>query len=81
MMRLNLTKDEIQDIRNIIQEYRDVSDELSSYQKKADEIQEKVISLEKNLKEIKDKENKLMTYLHKKHGDFSLQDIYNAINQ
>ncbi len=78
-MKNKFTEEDITLIVKIIEQYRDVSSELYSYQKKAEEIQEKVISLEKNLKEIKDKENKLMTDLHKKYGDFSLQDIYNAI--
>ena len=78
-MKNKFTEEDITLIVKIIEQYRDVSSELYSYQKKAEEIQEKVISLEKNLKDIKDKENKLMTDLHKKYGDFSLQDIYNAI--
>lgn len=78
-MKNKFTEEDITLIVKIIEQYRDVSSELYSYQKKAEEIQEKVISLEKNLKEIKDKEDKLMTDLHKKYGDFSLQDIYNAI--
>lgn len=79
-MKNKFTEEDITLIVKIIEQYRDVSSELYSYQKKAEEIQEKVISLEKNLKEIKDRENKLMADLHKKYGDFSLQDIYNAIN-
>ena len=78
-MRINLTSQEIQDIRNIIQEYRNVSDELDVYQKKADEIQDKVIELNKNLLSIKEKENKKISELHKKYGDFGLQDIYDTL--
>ena len=66
-------------IKDIIKQYRDVSDELSVYQKKAEEIQDKVITLNNNLKKIKELEEKLMTELHKKYGNFSLQDIYDAI--
>ena len=54
-MKIKFTEQEIQNIRDIIEEYRTVSDELYSNQKKAEEIQEKVIELEKNLKSIKDK--------------------------
>ena len=79
MMRVNFTKEDVQSFRDIIQEYRDISDELSSYQKKAEDIQTKIISLEKNLKSIKDKENKLMEGLHKKYGEFGLQDIYESL--
>ena len=80
-MKIKFTEQEIQNIRDIIKEYRNVSDELYSNQKKAEEIQEKVIELEKNLKSIKDKEDKMMSELHSKYGQFGLQDIYDTIIQ
>ena len=80
-MKIKFTEQEIQNIRDIIKEYRNVSDELYSNQKKAEEIQEKVIELEKNLKSIKDKEDKMMSELHSKYGQFGLQDIYDTIVQ
>jgi uncharacterized protein YlxW (UPF0749 family) len=80
-MKLKFTEQEIKDIRDIIEEYRNVSGELYSYQKKAEEIQDKVIELENNLRSIKDREDKMMSVLHSKYGQFGLQDIYNAINQ
>ena len=80
-MKIKFTEQEIQNIRDIIKEYRNVSDELYSNQKKAEEIQEKVIELEKNLKSIKDKEDKMMSELHSKYGQFGLQDIYDSIMQ
>ena len=78
-MKVSFTKEEIQGMRDIIDQYRDVSQELYTYQKKAEEIQEKVISLEKDLGSIKEKEDKMMDELHKKYGEFTLQDIYEAI--
>ena len=78
-MKNKFTEEDIKLIRNIIEEYRNVSDELTLYQKKAEEIQDKVIFLDNTLKEIKEQEEKLMTELHKKYGKFSLQDIYDAI--
>ena len=80
-MKIKFTEQEIQNIRDIIKEYRNVSDELYSNQKKAEEIQEKVIELEKNLKSIKNKEDKMMSELHSKYGQFGLQDIYDTIVQ
>ena len=80
-MKIKFTEQEIQNIRDIIEEYRTVSDELYSNQKKAEEIQENVIELEKNLKLIKDKEDKMMSELHSKYGQFRLQDIYDTIMQ
>ena len=79
MMKVSFTKEEIQGMRDIIDQYRDVSKELYAYQKKAEEIQEKVISLEKDLGSIKEKEDKMMDELHRKYGEFTLQDIYDAI--
>lgn len=79
MMKLDLSKEEIQRVRDIIDEYRDVSGKLYSYQKKADEIQTKVIELEESLKKIKDKEDLIMDELHKKHGEFTIQDIYEVL--
>ena len=78
-MKTKFTEDDIRTIKDIIEQYRDVSDELSVYQKKAEEIQDKVITLNNNLKKIKELEEKSMTELHKKYGNFSLQDIYDAI--
>ena len=80
-MKTKFTKEDIEIIKDIIEQYRNVSGELAVYQVQAEEIQEKVISLENNLKEIKKKEDKLMEELHKKYGEFGLQDIYDAINQ
>jgi len=79
MMKVNFTQDEVKNIKDIIEQYRNVSGELAMYQVQADEIQEKVITLEKSLKDIKNQEDKLISELHKKYGDFSLQDIYYAI--
>ena len=80
-MKIKFTEQEIQSIRDIIEEYRTVSNELYSNQKKAEEIQKKVIELEKNLKLIKNKEYKMMSELHSKYGQFGLQDIYDTLNQ
>ena len=78
-MKLNLTPDEIKVVRGIIEEYRDVSNELYANQKKAEEIQTKVIELEKNLEAIKYREFKIMEVLHGKYGEFGLQDIYEVL--
>lgn len=78
-MKDKFTDQEIKDFRDIIQEYRDVSYELYTYQKKAEEIQTKVIELEETLKSIKEKEDSLMTELKGKYGDFGLQDIYEVL--
>ena len=76
-MRFDIT--EIEKIQGVIRKYRDVSNELYAYQKKADEIQTKVIELEATLKEIKETEDRMMEELHKKYGEFTLQDIYEQL--
>lgn len=77
MMKFDIT--EIEKIQGVIRKYRDVSNELYAYQKKADEIQTKVIELEATLKEIKETEDRMMEELHKKYGEFTLQDIYEQL--
>ena len=78
-MKINFTEQESKGIKDIIEEYRNVSEELYLFQKKAEEIQEKVIELETKLKSIKDKEDNMMNELHSKYGQFGLQDIYESI--
>ena len=80
MMKVNFTDQEKTDIKDIIEEYRKVSEDLYLYQKKAEEIQDRVIELEADLKKIKEKEDVMMTELKKKYGEFGLQDIYDAIH-
>lgn len=80
-MKINFTEQESKSIKDIVEEYRNVSEELYVFQKKAEEIQEKVIELENNLKSIKEKEDKMMNELHSKYGQFGLQDIYESIYQ
>lgn len=79
MMETKFTEDDIKHIRDIIEQYRNVSGELAMYQVKADEIQTKVIELEATLKEIKETEDRMMEELHKKYGEFTLQDIYEQL--
>ena len=76
---IKFNEQDIQSFRDIIQEYRDVSCELYAYQKKAEEIQTKVIELEETLKSIKEKEDTLMMELKGKYGEFGLQDIYECL--
>ena len=78
-MKINFTEQESKSIKDIVEEYRNVSEELYVFQKKAEEIQEKVIELETKLKSIKDKEDNMMNELHSKYGQFGLQDIYDSV--
>lgn len=76
----NFSKEDLQSISEIIEQYRMVSSKLSGHKKEMEDIQKKVDELNDELKNIMDNEKKLMTELHKKYGDFCLQDIYNALN-
>jgi predicted nuclease with TOPRIM domain len=78
-MKIKFTDQEIKDIIDIIEEYRDVSKELYAHQDKAKEIQEKVTELEGTLKLIKEKEDSMMSELHSKYGEFGIQDVYDSI--
>jgi len=79
-MMSNFSKEDLQSISEIIEQYRMVSSKLSGHKKEMEDIQKKVDELNDELKNIMDNEKKLMTELHKKYGDFCLQDIYNALN-
>ena len=79
-MKINFTEKDSKCIRDIIEEYRDVSRELYIHQDEAKKIQEKVDVLSNELKEIKSREDRLMKRLHQKYGDFGLNDIYESIN-
>lgn len=79
-MMNNFSKEDLQSIRSIIEQYRTISSKLSKHKKTMEEIQTEVDELNDELKNIMDNEKKLMTELHKKYGDFCLQDIYNALN-
>ena len=79
-MMINFSKEDIQDINTIIKQYKTVSSKLSNYKKEMEEIQENVNILNNELKNIMNKEQILMTELHKKYGEFCLQDVYNILN-
>lgn len=80
-MMNNFSKEDISHIRDIISRYQEISGPLLDYQKQAEEIQKKVNELNSKLDEVKKEETEFMEDLHKRYGDFSLQDVYDAINK
>lgn len=78
-MKSKFTQKEISKMKDIIIRYKNVSDELMDYIKKAEDIQNKVSILESDLEKIKKEENTFMDKLHKKYGDFNLQEIYETL--
>lgn len=79
-MMNNFSKEDLQSISAIIEQYRMISSKLSGHRKEMEDIQKKVDELNDELKTIMDNERKLMTELHNKYGEFCLQDVYNALN-
>lgn len=79
-MMNNFSKEDLQSIGAIIEQYRMISSKLSGHRKEMEDIQKKVDELNDELKTIMDNERKLMTELHNKYGEFCLQDVYNALN-
>ena len=79
MMKVKFTEEERNNIQTIIDRYRTVSDEISDFKKKSEEIQNKVNELQDEMKNIKSDEDTLMKELHQKYGEFNLQDVYDNI--
>lgn len=78
-MKINLTNEEKLKISMFIERYHHINVEVDSLKKKADEIQKKISDEQLKLKEIKKEEDELMEELHKKYGDFSIQDISDSL--
>lgn len=75
-MMISFTEQEKSSVIDIIDRYRTVSQSLTDYQNKVQEILDKVNDLETQMGSLKEEEDKLMNDLHKKYGDFSLNDLY-----
>ena len=80
-MVLDFTKEEKNQIINMVDEWSNIADEIEQLQNSAKEIQEKVDSKIKRMDELKKEETELMKSLHEKYGNFSLQDIRDSINE
>lgn len=78
-MMINFTEQEKSSVIDIIDRYRTVSQSLTDYQNQAQEILDKVNELEKQMDGLKKEEDNLMENLHKKYGDFSLNEVYYTI--
>lgn len=78
-MKTNFTEQEIGYIRSIISQYTTISVSLNEYVKQAEEIQSKVDDLKNTAVELKKKEDDFLMELHNKYGDFTLNDIYDAL--
>lgn len=80
-MKINLTEEEKFEIRMFIDRYHSISVNVENLKKEADKIQGSISDEQLKLKEIKKEEDEFMEILHKKYGNFSLQDINDSISK
>jgi hypothetical protein len=80
-MKINLTEEEKFEIRMFIDRYRSISVNVENLKKEAEKIQGSISDEQLKLKEIKKEEDEFMEILHKKYGNFSLQDINDSISK
>jgi len=80
-MKINLTKEEKFEIRMFIDRYHSISVNVENLKKEAEKIQGSISDEQLKLKEIKKEEDEFMKILHKKYGNFSLQDINDSISK
>ena len=76
---IDFDKQEIENIRDIIERYREVSSSLNESLDEAKKIQERVETLTNEMNSIKKEEDSLMETLHSKYGEFSLQNVYDIL--
>lgn len=79
-MMINFSEEDKTRINDIITKYRKINSEYEEYKKQLDLILDKVKLIETSLNNCKEEEDNLMKELHKKYNNFSLQDIYNSLN-
>jgi hypothetical protein len=80
-MKINLTEEEKFEIRMFIDRYHSISVNVENLKKEAEKIQGSISDEQLKLKEIKKEEDEFMKILHKKYGNFSLQDINDSISK
>lgn len=80
MMKIEFEENDRKELVFLISEYRNVSNELESARKTADEIKKKIDGLVETLECSKEREKALMESLHRKYGEFSLNDVYDQIS-
>lgn len=80
-MKINLTEEEKFEIRMFIDRYHSISVNVENLKKEAEKIQGSISDEQLKLKEIKKEEDEFMEILHKKYGNFSLQDINDSISK
>ena len=86
-MKIDLKKEHKDKILYYINEYKNISEEESqiykranSLQKELDELTAKLKNAESNLQSIRDEEKKYLDELHEIYGDFTLNDLWETIN-
>lgn len=78
-MKLNFTEDELNDIVNIINGFNEVDNKMDLLNKQSNDIKSKIDECIHKMDDLIEREKTIMNNLHKKYGDFSLQDISETI--
>ena len=85
-MKINFNEEHKDKILYYIKEYQNISSEYQTYSYKVKELQDelniltaKLQSTESNLQSIRDEEKKYMNELHTTYGDFTLNDLWESL--
>lgn len=76
---VNFTEDEIKEIKDLVVGYHNLNMEAAVHNKQLKEINDKLNVIEEKYTDLRVSENELMDRLHKKYGDFELQEIFDSI--
>ena len=85
-MKINLSKEHIDKIRNYIESYQKISNEehqiyekVKTLQEELNDLTSKLNSIENNLQSMRNEENIFIDKLHEIYGDFTLSDLWETI--
>lgn len=74
-MKLELTDKELSKLKQFINDYREINDNFNFINDKLKEYKDKLSQEQERVHKLKEDEDKFMKRLHRKYGDFSLQDL------
>lgn len=77
---INFTEEEKSEIKKVIYDYHQMNMIYKNYLTELERIKKFIEKVEVDFKIINEREKRLMDSLHDKYGDFSLQEIYNLLN-
>lgn len=78
-MALKLTDNEKETVLNIVNEYDNIGKQINSLVKESEDIKNKIGELTSIMEELSNKEKKILEELREKYGNFTLQEVSDAI--